>query len=407
MAIDVPRPRNLMDVFQGINALSKSSIDNRKSELENAMQKIKNQYAPVTVPAEAASKLAYANLMGPQFLAKMMGNEGIVANMPESQKKSALELLNRAATGQGTGNSVFNQLSQPKDQPDNSLLSIVGNKLKNIFSGQTPEQAQSPKNALLNNEQPNLSQQDQQNIENMQPGEAYTIQGNEPNAQPKMQQEQNPSYAENTGTYKGIVQEGKESGKIRANDIKELNDAVFNGQTKQTTFDSISNLLSSPEFEQIRQVPLAGHHELSYYSKFGTPEQQNMVGQYYTLTGNIIKDSARDFAGQFRKGEQQLLQGMKPNPSDTVDVARGKTESLAVMNKLLTERSRLTSEIMSKYHVNKLQAQEEADKQVNGDLIRQNIHEKLNPTITIRNKKTGEVVTVPIKEARKRGVLNV
>ena len=132
-----------------------------------------------------------------------------------------------------------------------------------------------------------------------------------------------------------------------------------------------------------------------------------MVGKYYTLTGNLIKDASRDFAGQFRKGEQTLLQGMKPSTSDTVDTAKGKAGTLTVLNKMLQERSRLTSKYMEKNHANKLEASEWADRQVDGDKIRKEVHDRLNPTVTIKNRKTGEQKTISISEARKLGVPNV
>lgn len=394
MALNIPLPDappgGFFGGYKAANALTEDSLN-------NAIKQVQARFAPITTQADAASKLAYANLMGPQFLAKLMGNDAILANLPDSQKQSALATLYKAGTGQGQGTNIFSQSqSGPKGFTD-----FLMDKMKNIFNGSTQNA-----NPISQTQEPALSSDDQKNILNMQPGDSVVVQGNQNPMQPPAPSSSN-NFAQNVGTYKGIEEEGKESGKIRAKDINDLNDIVFNGQTKQATLDQLSNILSSPEFEQIRQVPLAGHTELSYYSKFGTPAQQNMVGQYYTLTGNIIKDSARDFAGQFRRGEQQLLSGMKPNPSDTVDAAKGKTESLYAMNKLLTERARLTSELMSKYHINKLQAEEIADKQVNGDTIRQNIHSKLNPSITIKNKKTGEILTVSREEARKRGVPNV
>lgn len=368
-------------------------------------QQLANQYYAPIQQANAMSKLAYANLVGPQFLAKLMGNDSILANIPDEQKQSALKNIYNAGIGQSSAGNIFSHPLSPQNNGNQSLSSFLVDKMKNIFNQpSTNLPMNTPSNNSLAN-QSILSQEDKSGINQLTPGQSYVIKGNLNNSQPLSND--NSSFSENVGRYKGIVQEGEASGKIRAQDIKELNDTVFNGETNQTTLDSLSNILSSPEFEQIRQIPLAGHHELSYYSKFGTPEQQNMVGQYYTLTGNVIKDSARDFAGQFRKGEQQLLEGMKPNPSDTVDVARGKAETLSVMNKLLTERSRLTSEMMNQYHVNKLQAQEMADKKINGNVIRQQIHNKLNPTVTIRNRTTGEIMTVPIEEARKRGVPNV
>jgi hypothetical protein len=374
MALPLPTPQPggfTLGAMREANALSSDLYG-------NAIKNIQAQYAPLTTQAEAASKLAYANLMGPQFLAKIMGNQDILANLPADKRQQALDMVFRAGSGQSAGNNVLNQMGAPAPNQTNSPFSQIVNNVKDVM-GFGDKKSSPVVNALA--EQPNLSPTDKNAISNLQPGQAYTVQGNQPNALQPNNAGQN-TFAENAGRFSGIKKEGEEAGKIRAKDIDELNNSVFNAQTNQTTLDTISGILSSPEFEKIRQTPILGHHELSYYSKFGTPEQQNMVGQYYTLTGNIIKDSARDFGGQFRKGEQQLLQGMKPAPGDTVDTARGKTESLAYMNKMLAERSRLTSQYMNQYHINKLQASEMADKEVNGDKIRQNIHNKLNPKPT-------------------------
>lgn len=95
----LPLPKVVADVgpggpmvtsMMGTNALTASN-------LENAINRIKAQYAPVTVPAEAASKLAYANLMGPQFLAKLMNNPDILATMKNPQ--GAVNFVTGAATG--------------------------------------------------------------------------------------------------------------------------------------------------------------------------------------------------------------------------------------------------------------------------------------------------------------------
>lgn len=411
---DIGPGGGIVTARRGINALT-------ESEIENQIKKIEAQFAPITKQAEAASKLAYANLTGPQFLAKLMGNDAIIANMNESQRNSALQNVYQAGSGGGTGNALFNPSSVNPSQIGNGMLGngflskLVGG-MGSLFNGDgnrnLPQQNPVMQPPSINR---NIQNQTMPSTQGS-PSQSYPEYGasnratdEEINAVGREDPYKSgqSKFAENVGTYKGIVQEGTESGKIRAKDIDELNNTVFKGQTNQSTLDAISNILSSPEFEQIRKVPLAGHYELSYYSKFGTPEQQNMVGQYYALTGNIIKDSSRDFAGQFRKGEQQLLEGMKPGPADTVDTARGKLESLSVMNKLLTERSRLTSKLMNKYHINKLDASEIADNQLDGKKIRQQIHDKINPMITIRNKRTGKVETVSVGEARKRGIPNV
>lgn len=390
-------------VWDSYNAIMQGANNLQKQSYDNAIRKAQADYAPLTTKAEAASKLAYANLMGPQYMAKLMGNEDILANIPDDQKYTILNMLMNSGMNQNSNNnSLTNVNNSPKKSTNNSLVDMLMSSLnKNSNSLNKQSNISPPVNNDILNNQPNISQQDRENAIRMQPGDATVIQGNQtPQMIPKSQLQQPPiginnsqipidqnninqgnnqNFAGNVANYEGLKAEGKESGKIRAQDIKELNDSYFHAQTAQNTLDSLSDVVSSPEFEQIRQIPILGKNELSYYAKFGTPKQQEMVGKYYTLTGNIVKDTASEFKGQFRTGEQKLVNSMKADPSDTVDVARGKIEALSSMNKMLSERSRITSELMTKNHINKLQAQEVADKQVNGKEIRDQLHNKIYP----------------------------
>lgn len=431
----LPLPRVISDVGPGGGLVtSMGGINSLANDmLLRKINSVKAQYAPLTTQADAASKLAYANLMGPQFIAKLMGNEAFLGNTKDEKLQQLREMVTNAGMGQGSGANVFSQMQQSGagtgERAGNSLSNFFANKLRGVFGGQAQSNPLAQSQAMeMGNEMP-APQSDSQMGALKRPENGVRVEGEQwydKNGNPvydeEVQQPGEPTmnleitkgqrapqktYAENTGTFKGTLEEGKELGKIRAKDIEKLNNAVFNAETNQATLDKISDILASPTFEKIRQVPLAGHHELSYYAREGTPDEQQMVGSYYTLTGNLIKDASRDFAGQFRKGEQQLLNGMKPSPSDTVNSAKGKTETLSVLNRMLSARSRLTSKIMAENHVNKLEAMEIADKQINGEQIRREVHDRLNPKITIRNRKTGETKTISAEEARKLGVPNV
>jgi hypothetical protein len=375
-----------------------NDISNLRSN--NALRKlneVKAEYAPLSTQAEAASKLAYALQMGPQYTAKMLANSGILANMTPAQQQNALRL----ALGPTQGNSGVNFLSQlqPPSQQE-SVAKKLSNHLLNSFGigERAPLRAINPMNNSTEVQAPQVNNPNDLTAfsETLGPNEdvlEYVAKNNvnSPSYIGKKEQQielpqlpADKNYDKKTwpirqAEHEALVAEGAESGKVRVKNIEELDNAVFNAETNQATLNDISDILGSKAFEQIRQVPLAGHHELAYYAKEGTPEQQQMIGRYYTLTGNLIKDASRDFAGQFRKGEQQLLNAMKPGPSDTVDTARGKTETLSYLNRMLMDRSRLTSKIMSQYHVGKLQALEQADKIVTGDKIRKEVHDRLNP----------------------------
>lgn len=381
----------LVTSMRGINAL-------RSDMLANKIKDIEAQYAPVTVPAEAASKLAYAQLMGPQFLAKLMGNQDILANMSPEQRDQALRMVYAAGSGQGTGNNVFSNLvnNPAPQQNNNSLSGWLVNQFKNLFGGNAPQQSnnaftQQPMSPMQNNN----AMTNQPIIQGGGPdaGYAYDRSGNNIVASPAEVEaianrgtSANPNtFAENVGTYKGRVSEGEEAGKIRANQMKDLAKTVFDGRTKLETLRQGANIIASPEFEQVRQTPILGDKEIAYFKRYGTPKQQDMLGQLTTLNGTVIKDSSRDFAGQFRKGEQALLNQTKINDSDTFNVARGKMTQLLYLAEMLTKRAELTHQYMGQYHIDEVQAGNMADKQINGETIRQQIHNQLNP----RSKEAG------------------
>lgn len=332
----------------------------KKLDLSNQTANAKLPYAGIGAAADAASKLAYAKLLGPQFVAKLLSNDSILANLPDDQKRSLLASI----TSSGTDNNGMPNIPSSSNISNPQLSQVLSNRNQQI------------------QQDPQVGQQVQQQNEQNSP----------------------PSFAENVANYKGVVKEGEKLGEQRAKDISDLGKRIFTTQNQGATLDYISKSLNSPEFEKIRQVPLLGHQELSYYAKFGTPEQQRMIGSYYTATGDIIKNSARDFPGQFRKGEQSLLASMKPTPSDTVDTARGKVQALSFFNKMLHERSRLTAEFMSKEHMNQAEALERADKLIDGDKIRKSIESQMypDPMVQLRNKKTGETITIPRSEAIKK-----
>lgn len=177
----------------------------------------------------------------------------------------------------------------------------------------------------------------------------------------------------------GLTQQQKEFTKLDAKKVSDLEDIVLNNSSKLDTFNELNGILGSPGFEQMRQNPLAGRHELGWYSKFGTPEQQDMVGKAQTYMGNIIKDSARDFAGQFRVGEQALLNGMKPNQSDSIDVMKGKAEALTFLTTMMTKRAELEADMIRNQNMSPLAAKIAADKQINPKQVKEEIRTILHP----------------------------
>lgn len=219
-----------------------------------------------------------------------------------------------------------------------------------------------------------------------------------------------PFGAIDTGVS-GLSARDQQLSREDAKKISHLEDIVLSGSQKQDTFNELNRDLGSPEFESIRQHPNLGGKELWWYEKNGTKAQQEMIGRVRTHMGNIIKDSSRDFAGQFRIGEQALLNSMKPNESDSLSTMKGKAEALTFMNQMLTQRSQMEADLMRNNNMSLLQAKRIADQSVDPQKIKEEIKTILHPAssksmVTIRNKNTGETTRVTREEARKRG-LNV
>ena len=159
--------------------------------------------------------------------------------------------------------------------------------------------------------------------------------------------------------------------------INNLENTALSSDTKLNTLHEVGELLSSPTFEEMRKNPILGKHELDWFSKFGTKEQQALVGQFMADTGEIIKNASTEFKGSFRTGEQGLLEGMKPTKADSLDVMKGKTEALTFLVQALGDRSRMEAELMRERGMSAIQARKEVNNIFNPKGIKAEIKDKL------------------------------
>lgn len=196
----------------------------------------------------------------------------------------------------------------------------------------------------------------------------------------------------------GLSARDKELAKKDAQKISGLEDQVLSGSQKQETFNDLNKDLGSPEFEAMRKNPILGAHELGWYAKFGTKDQQQMIGRVRSNMGNIIKDAARDFKGQFRVGEQGLLNSMKPSESDSIDVMKGKSEALTYMNQILTMRAEMEASLMRQNNISALQARIAVNKAMDPQKIKEDVHTILHPATS--NKLTPEEARAELQRRR-------
>lgn len=183
----------------------------------------------------------------------------------------------------------------------------------------------------------------------------------------------------NIEVAKGLSKFEEELTKSDVKKVSELEDTVLRSSEKQDTLNSLADIISNPKFQEMRQNPILGQHELSWFSKFGNSEQKLLVGSFRAYTGQIIKDASKDFKGSFRVGEQGLLNSMKPNDSDTIEVMKGKAEALMFMVNKLSQRAAMEANLIRKYRLDPVSAKLKADKLIDSSALKQEIKQRLNP----------------------------
>jgi len=425
----LPLPRVVADVgpggplvtsMRGMNALASDMLSNK-------IKGVQADYAPLTTQANAYSKLAYAQLMGPQFLAKLMGHDPILANMTEDQKRAALDKLYGAGSGQGTGNALMNMPSPPA-QNQGSFGNFLVNKVRGLLGGQQAQpQADNalgyPYSASIDqSKQPNQNNVAQGNapqIQNPNSGYAYDAQGNNVIASPQevasiansnnqnAQAQPYRTFSENTANQASIVAQGKEQGKIRAKAIDEMDQQYQQAIQAEVPLQHMNEIVTNPIFSNMRNYPWFQGAQLNMKSKVGTPEEQRLIGDFQTTAQNAVAQTVMGFRGRILDKEVDMANKMKINPEDTFQVILGKLPSIEAFNEFTKQRSRMASQLMDKQHISRGDALEIADKQLDSKAIREKIEKMLDYPVTIRSKKTGQSRTIPVSEARKLGVPNV
>jgi hypothetical protein len=392
--------------MRGINALTAGNLDNRIKE-------IKAKYAPLLNQAQAASQMAYASLVGPQYIAKLFGNENILASVPEDQKNKILKMITQAGTNQST---VANQLSFPnvnQAQPS-SVAGLLMNKLFNSFGqgqqGQGQQQPQLPGNNALTAGQTTLSPQDQQAINNMRPGDSYVVQGNQPVtnqssapsapvASPPPVSAPTRTFAENAGEFAGVKAQGRELGTLRAKAIDDIGKQYTQDVESMVPINHLMDISQSPLFMNMRNsIPGFQKLQLDTLKTFGTPEQQRMIGDFITSAKSAVANTVRGFQGRAMAKEFDFANQLKIGDNDNINVILGKLESLATYKQATMQRDRIATNLMTEKHMNQGDAYALANAQVDMDGIRNKISSQLQSPIRIKNKKTGETKYISPKE---------
>ena len=442
--MSLPLPRVIPDVGPGGGLVTAMGGMNKLSNemILRKINDIKKQYAPLTTQAEAASKLAYANLMGPQFLAKLLGNDSAIANMGSSQAKQALQQAVNAGMGGGNANNIFAQMQQQSQGPGqklgNSLSNFFADKLKGVFGGQgqpgmgqmqmpgqgEPQQAPGQQMQMPTG----AGQQSAPSAPPMgnRPKDGVTLEGeqwynakgepvyeedvNTPDGSMKLELTKGippKSYAQNTGEYKGTVKQLEKEGEYRAAALKQIGESQLGLSNSGAVLDRMTGIVTNPVFGNMRnKIPGFQNKQLDYLKVMGTPEEKELIGDFLSTGESFIASTVQGFSGKPLVREFDLAQRQKITPHDTVESAIGKLQSATALHDIAEQKNQIVSELLQKGY-NESDAVKQANKMVDVSAIEKQTKQRLQRKIQVRNSKTGETKMVTLEEARKMGVPNV
>ena len=411
----------IVSAMNAINSLASNNLVRKKKLIEN-------QYLPDTLKANNMSKLAYANLMGPQFMAKLLANDTALAGMGDAQAKEALQSVVNAA--RGNGGNALNQMPTPQNysgvgQPGtNSISGHLWNSLKSMF-GQGNQQSHQGNNNSFANPMPNQrtapqgqgdnpyanpNEQENPNANYQRVSDAYSAWKASPEGQKAAKilgdnympeekdllnwydkQQGRPSttmdmtggkrdksLAEKTGEFQGVKAEGKKEGEIRATQRAELDDQYQQAVQAEVPMEHLNEIVTNPMFRKLRRDGLFQKLQLDAKEITGTPEEKQLIGDFQTTALKALSESIMGWKGRILDKEVGISNSMKVGPKDSIDSMLGKMPSIETFNEMTKQRARLASQIMRDQHISKGDALEIADRQVNGKAIREKINKQLN-----------------------------
>jgi len=416
----LPLPRTVADVgpggglvtaMGGMNSLANDMILRK-------MNQIKSQYLPQTMQAEAASKLAYANLMAPQFLAKAMTNPDFMGNLTEEQRNQLKNIVHSAGTFNSPANNAMNDMPQNTGvghPSTNNISGWVQNAMKNAFNQngnqQHPVTMPNAMNQMDMKRPPGAVMREGEQWYNAKGEPVYEEEAQETGPNPmKLELTQGitpKTYPEKAGEYRGTIKQLEKEGEYRADALKAIGDSQLALSNSGAVLDRMTGLITNPVFANMRnKIPGFQNKQLDYLKVMGTPEEKELIGDFLSTGESFIASTVQGFGGKPLVREFDLAQRQKITGHDTVESAIGKMRSARSLHDIAEKKNQIVSELLQKGY-NEADAVKQANKMVDVSAIEKATNERLQRKITVRNDKTGATKTVTIEEARKMGIPNV
>jgi hypothetical protein len=443
-------------ILAGMNALN--DYVNRRALTKT--NQVKAQYAPVTTQAEAMSKLAYANLMGPQFVAKMLQDPGIIANMGDPAAKSALQTILNSLHGQQGANSLNQMPAMNQNTPqDNSLMGKLLNKVGGIFGHPDFGMPKQPSNALvmpqqgaapMQNPMSQPSAQSQQssqpqNLDDLymrwmqsdkgkksiaenpyyyptpqqmvqdlgatQPMNLELTTGNR--AQPQVTpQSGSPDWFTTTGQALGRQKQAEKLGEYRAEATKDIGQEQKGFAQSGAVLDKLINVTQNPVFINMRnRIPAFQDKQLGALKLLGSPEEKELLGEYDGAAKAYIGSVIGSFKGTAFDKKYDLANKMKIQDEDSMYAIEGKLKVAKTLKEMDEKRNDIMLNLLAN-NVDEGQAVKIANKMLDTKAIESQVKDLFRTKATqadidymvnkYKGKKTREQI---INELKQKGYL--
>lgn len=384
--LPISEPHGILgDITGGINALN-------KVQENNALRKIKEvqaQYAPLTTQAEAASKLAYSNLMGPQFLAKAFSDPNFLAGLDENQKANAINIISRAATGTNPLQQMqmLQDLNQSNQPPSNPLKALVGN-IKDAFG--FGEGEKEPNNAMLDIPIPARRASNAMNQQYQPSVSENALNGNIPGNVATPEEVREIAYgnkqpektlAEKRAESEKVIEQGKKQGTYNAEAVGELGKEYKALGDLDRPYNTLKEVYTDNDFKDLMKIPAFRNTQLDLLKNYnGTKKQKALIAKLETAIGAIQSNIVQSMGKSAPASEIAFADKIKIPRNETVDVAIPKLKTLMEFKEFQKERVKTAADLIEDEHISQRKAFELADKNLNGDKIRAKIESQFEPT---------------------------
>lgn len=463
----LPLPKVLYDVgpggrfitaAKGGNALANDMATRRYNEA-------KAEYAPESLLAQAASQTAYANNVGPQYIAKILQDAGFKGNTSDPVLK---ELVNRVQNAGLNNNPMINALNirlaqrygnqgQQHQNPLTWLWHQLTNKLNpqqqqngnpfanlgqqpmpqqssNVFNQQQPMPQAQPTPVAQNqgqsfaqaqgsavdengnavdekgNRVPEPTPDELQSLDNQNKGlnpdgspasVPLNLEVNTGQKEPKPV----PSYGENEAAYIRQQEQGKALGGVAGKMQGEIAQRLDTLAATGGSIDRLIEEFTNPELINLRnEFPYLQDMQIEAASHLKDPRIQNMIGQIKTDIEQFKGATVMGFGGQTLKREFEYADKLKPSLNDTVYTATGKLQTLKILHDVAEKKARLIDQYLKNKNMTPAEAVSKANKMVDVSSIEKRVKELTAPTVEIENPETHQSMFITTKRAKELGI---